>query len=770
MRKPLWAGFLFLIAVQSIWADFQIQTSSVKEADTVVFYVSTDGNDASTGTKEAPFATLKRARDAVRDFKTNDHRNITVVICGGRYVFHETLVFGLEDSAADGQMITYKAADGEHPVLSGGVELSGWVRTDLPGNIWVADFPGDAKNALTLYCGTSRLQRARGKGFSSTKIYARNEMSGPVTDTIEFPSGVLKNYADLKNAEVVVRTSAAWAMNILPLLSVDEQNRIAKTAPCNYALGQIISSPATPDDMWVENVLDELDSPGEWVVHPDEKKVYYWPLDNEKPADVIFPLVAEIVRVEGIIDYNGATDTPVQGLCFEGLSFMHADRMLTPENIKGQGLQHGWDYFDAPNAMFRFRGAKDCTVKDCHFTAGGSDAIRLDLSAQNITIEDSLFDHLGGAAAVFAGYGLGTKDENKNNAFLNNHVHHVCQLKRDRPAVFVWQSGSNRIANNLIHNVPYVAISVSCRAAIAPGLGEGYLSRRENEIVGDYSRIADYEGWKSRERFWHGRNNLIASNEIFSAVELIADGNPIYVSGTAGGNQVRDNYIHDCWSYNVNAAIRCDDDQHETLIEGNLTADVAGSASAIVIKGKNDVINNICVDIYRNDEDYHVGMLAVRSYKPDGCRIERNVFYCPDPARIVSVVAGRTRPQIGNEQIELKSSQVRNNLFWAPLDPSWAKDYLNEAVQEGSEQGSLVADPLFTPDFNFTPGSPALTLGIVPVTPDGKGVNRSMWKTYLAELSADVADESLRSAEKIGISVKNSVQSGASGVNSKADR
>jgi len=768
MKKIIVCVGLMSAVLAGVRASVKVEMGG--QRDKIAFYVAPNGSDTSAGTSDAPFATLARARNAVRELKKTESGDITVELRGGRYAFYETLVFGLEDSAADGQTITYKAATGEQPVLSGGTVLSGWRRTEMPGNIWVADFPAGAKNILTLYSGEVRLPRARGKSFTPTKAYARTEMSGPVTDTIEFPPEALRNYSDLKWAEVVVRTSAAWAMNILPLLSVDEVSGIAKTAPCNYSLGRIVSSPPTPDDMWVENVLAELDSPGEWVSHPDEGKVYYWPLNDREPSDVIFPMVTEIVRVEGRIDYEGPTDTPVKGLRFEGLSFMHADRMPTPGNIKGNGLQHGWDYFDSPNAMLRFRGAENCEVKNCRFAAGGDNGIRLDLHAQNITIENSLFYHLGGAAAVFSGYGLGTKDTNKNNVFVNNHAHHVSELKKDRPALFIQQSGGNRIANNLIHDVPYVAISVSCRAAIAPGTGEGHLSRRGNEIIGEYSRIADYEGWLSRERFWHGRDNLVVSNEIFSAVETIADGNPIYISGTAGGNIIQFNYVHDCWSYNVNAAIRCDDDQHETLIEGNLISDVAGSASAIVIKGNNDVINNICVNIYRNDEDYHVGMLAVRSYKPDGCRIERNLFYCPDPARIVSVVAGRTRPQIGNEQIELKNSQVKNNLYWAPSDPSWAKDYLKGAKLDGSEEGSLIADPLLEDDFSFKPGSPALELGIIPVTAAGKGVDRSVWLDNLAVLSRSASDEALGRAREKGILVKNSVQSGAAGINSEADR
>jgi hypothetical protein len=42
----------------------------------------------------------------------------------------------------------------------------------------------------------------------------------------------------------------------------------------------------------VENVIDYLDSPGEWVVNTSEKLVYYWP-ENGKPGQVTFPALTE---------------------------------------------------------------------------------------------------------------------------------------------------------------------------------------------------------------------------------------------------------------------------------------------------------------------------------------------------------------------------------------------------------------------------------------------------------------------------------------------
>lgn len=639
-------------------------------------HVAPGGSDDNPGTVEQPLATLAKASVLVRaNLKRSDSGDITVYLAEGTYRISETLILGHEDAASDGRRVTWRNEPGQSPVLSGGIPVSGWKKSELPGNIWVANLPV-SRNILTLYQDGKRMPRARGKGFASTKQY---EWHGPPTDMIEFPPGALKNYPDIRHAEIVARTSAAWAMNIVPLLSVDEKSHTAKTKPNVYALGRIRHRESPPDSLWVENVLEELDAPGEWVVHPDEGKLYYWPVDDGEPADIIMPLLTELIRVEGTIDYEGAADIPVRGIHFRGLTFQHADRMGLPDDTTGRILQHAWDYFDTPNAMLRFRGAEDCSVMDCRFTAGGDNAIRLDLHAQKIAIERSLFDHLGGAAVVFAGYGPGTKDVNKDNIFANNHVHHVSEIKWDRPAIFVWQSGENRIRENLIHNIPYIGVSLSCRAAFE-GLGEAWATRRDKEIT-DNIRLsgrlfAHYEGWKLREKYMHARNNVVEENEFFAVMERMGDGNAIYISGAGGGNVIRKNLIHNSWR-NLEAAIRCDDDQHETLIEQNIIFDTGSAGNAIQLKGRNNMINNFIVDVNQTPGHKHHGLICFLTYHPDGSRVEKNVFYTNTPDRIRPIFAGEGRVLAGTNQtvqqlkpIDLSLSSVGNNLFWSPRKPT----------------------------------------------------------------------------------------------------
>jgi hypothetical protein len=109
------------------------------------FYVAPNGNDQWSGKlarpnaagHDGPFATIARARDAVRLLKKSPpKRDILVLIRAGIYRLDETLVFSLEDLAPSGGTITYAAYPGETPVLSSGTPVRNWKRLEQePDNL-----------------------------------------------------------------------------------------------------------------------------------------------------------------------------------------------------------------------------------------------------------------------------------------------------------------------------------------------------------------------------------------------------------------------------------------------------------------------------------------------------------------------------------------------------------------------------------------------------------------------------------------------------------
>ena len=110
---------------------------------TADFHVSPNGSDTWSGTlsqpngqqTDGPFATLERARDAVRESGRNQSVDVVVLIRGGTYQLKKTVMFGLQDSGQGDSTVTYAAWPGETPVFTSGQAINGWkqVTETLPG-------------------------------------------------------------------------------------------------------------------------------------------------------------------------------------------------------------------------------------------------------------------------------------------------------------------------------------------------------------------------------------------------------------------------------------------------------------------------------------------------------------------------------------------------------------------------------------------------------------------------------------------------------------
>lgn len=701
-----------------IFAVFPCSHRAVAASLNADFYVSPDGSDMWSGTLcdpdgqgDGPFATLVRARDAVRELKKTRSGDIVVLIRGGSYQLNETVIFRVEDGGDGASTITYAAYPGENPVLSSGRQIRDWKQapSDLPGlpkaargRIRVAHVSGSFN---TLYDGTGMLPRAQSEGFIPTEDGSKTE--------IHFPKGKLKEWSNLSDVEIIVRPHHAWISNILPLASVDEAGGIATTAvEATYAMNRLHFLRDTPN-CWVENVLEELDQPGEWVLNTEEGKLYLWPR-NETP--VLAPQLLELIRVEGDVDFLGPTDVPVRNLVFRGLTFMHGDRYTMAED--DAGLQHDWDFLDKANSLVRLRGTENCVVEDCDFAHSGSGAIRVDLHGMNNTISGNHIEHMGGGGILLCGYGPGTKDVNRRNLVYNNHIHHVGQIYTHSPGIFIWQSGENRVANNLIHNTPYSGMIVSgCMTHFFERADDRELARtiRWHEVRGGAGRRTDDETLPYK----HTHDNMIEYNEIHHVMEKMGDGNGIYVRGAGAGNVLRRNYVHHLVApMHMQAGLRTDGGQRDTLITENIVYKC--TAQGIILKLNNHAENNFIIDIIAPPRGYY---MSLREGPMTGAAIKRNIFYSStsnctfydelDPKN------GKTEDSRGRTLAFARDADTDFNIYYCASDPMLGQEMLSKQRKDGVDVHSMAADPLFVDvengDFRFKPGSPALEMGIVPI-------------------------------------------------------
>jgi len=681
--------------------------------------------------------TLPEARDAVRALRAAGEKgDIDVVIQDGVYTLDQTLVFGLEDSAPEGAVTRYRAAEGASPLISGGRVIKNWKKSDLQGGqVWRANVPWAKGDAFfhCLYDGSKLLRRAHSEGIRVNVDASKRMYAGELKHRLEFSytGDVLRPCKNLEDLELVGQPTRAWLVNFLGIASVDPAKKKARLAvPATYNMSGVFV---------LENRVDDLDQPGEWALNSQEGILYYWPESGTPGDQIIAPALDELIRMEGRNDPSagGKMDQPVEGIVFSGLRFAHADRQKwLPED---QGIQHDWNMWDKANGLVRFRGARNCAVQNCTFFDSGSDGVRLDLFCQGVTVEGCEFRDLGGTGVLLCGYGPGNKDVNKGNTIHNNEITRVGQLFLHSPGIFVWQSGHNRISHNHVYDQAYTGIVVSGvrRRFFAPMFGKmGKVNpfakwnfsegTREHlpTIRWDEITLADIEEWSAYEPYMHSRGNLIEFNEVHDCLKLLHDGNCIYLSANGDGNVVRNNVTY---NHPEGAMIRTDDDSHGSTVQGNLLFGTRGN-QGITIKGLNTATGNVFVncqlltgragntvdpksDLSRNtfcfvsgavSEGFHYGIDIV------GGGLDYNVYY-------------HKAPGVGESLLQKQRARNKTKL---------------------ADHHSLAADPLFVDpirgEFSFKDGSPALKLGIKPLSVDIVREMGTLRDPFLARFMSDL--------------------------------
>ncbi|NWJ51444.1 MAG: right-handed parallel beta-helix repeat-containing protein [Bacteroidetes bacterium] len=722
------------------------------------FYVAPKGNDKWSGKlsepnadfTDGPFATINRAKQAVKYFKKDIYRNIFVMIRGGDYCLTEPEVFTADDGHYDSYKVVYMAYPDEEPIFHSDIEVSGWqlagavkgLPTVASGYVYVAKIPKlpvGKERFYTLYDNGKLLTRAHSKGFEPTKKMSGgdgggNDWKGMVNadrTLLWFPKGSLKKWSNLDDIEIFIQPNVGYVTNYLTLSSVDTATGEAHTSiPATYPMGKVDKHlfAFKGGNFRVENVLDYLDTPGEWVVNTKEGLIYYWPIHN-KPGKVTFPALTQYFFIDG----HEKGDI-VRNIAFQGLTFTRGDRELVTQN--DAGLQHEWDMWNKGNALIRFRDVAYCEVDGCRFTNSASAGLRFDLYAQSNVVKNNLIDFVGGTGVLFCGYGPGKLDVNKNNRIINNHIHHCGEFYYQANAIMIWQSGENTIKNNKLHDLPYDAIVLSGSRPLYFNINhsnrEMESTLRRNEI----SSVAQFQETITREQiidhynkivpYSLTRNNLVEDNEIFSTMNKMFDGNAIYLSDVGFGNSIHRNYIHHLSGKGMQQAIRTDAFIKNTTISDNIIYNC--NCGGINVKlYENNVYNNIVADIhdivYETSDGIstnmflgYISLLEVfkRSEMPPHVKldIKHNIFYkthIHNPFYRESLVDGEKK------QVKLEECEIDQNIYFDINAKDKGLQFLQDYRRRGVDANSIAEDPMFVDvkhgDFRLKKGSPAYKIG-----------------------------------------------------------
>ncbi len=441
-------------------------------------FVSLDGNDSNLGTNDAPFKTVEKAVDAVRALVAEGLKErVTVYIHAGDYNI-SAIKLTSADSGTAQFPVTYKAYGDGEVVFNGGRTLksdkfqkvtdesvlsrfneqvkdkivvldlkSEGLTLDMIGGMYaIGQYctanlynDGTVGSSCELFWNDTRLTIARypnsdyvgiksiadpgnmvnGDGLTYKQVLAGeldlasvNNGKLEVTDDVRERMKLWKSHDDIW---IFGYFYYGWADQSTPLKSIDAENGIIEQKHFSfYGYNQ------EDCKFYIYNVLEEIDSPGEYYIDRDNMLLYVYPPENTETSEA-FMSVSNDPIISGNADH----------ISFEGISFMGARN-------------------DAINAS-----GNNFTVKNCKITNCGGNGVVLD--GTNNLVYGCEIAHMGKGGVILNGGDRNTLTPG-NNIIENCYIHNYQELfKTYQYGAYVSGCG-NIIRHNEVSDVPHCGI------------------------------------------------------------------------------------------------------------------------------------------------------------------------------------------------------------------------------------------------------------------------------------------------------------------------
>ena len=693
----------------------------------VEFYVATDGQDTNPGTQSSPFATLTRAREAVREAKEEARKPIRVIVREGTYYLDEPFCLGPEDSGTDRAPVSYETYQDELVTISGGVKLNCRWKPYRDG-IMMCELPEVKAGKLSftqLFVNGKRQHRARFPDYDDSepgqsgyirpidRIPDRTRDPNPdpnedMTHNNVPPRGIIydsktfteKEWAKPGEAVIHIFQSYHWGNFQWTVKSVDFRKHTIWFGKGGWQIGaKWTSRPINVNrtsQFFIENVFEELDAPGEWYLDKEEGVLYYLP-----PGDVeLHTALVEAPVLQQVIRFTGDQYDPAHHITLDGFRIAHTASTF----FEKYWIPSGSDWSIHRGGAVFMEGARSCVIKNCWFDAVGGNAVFMNNYNRNNTVTGCKFTEAGESAICFVGtleFTNGTILSFPYECKANNNLIRDCGIFGKQVAgVYISRAKRITAAHNLIYNMP--------RAGIC--LGDGTWGGHLIEFNHIYNVIR--ETWDhgpvntwGREGYWclthaHWEQEFTEPHPA-GDVKIWAEEPTV----------LRNNYLHGNVGYDggYRQGLDFDDGTSNYHIYNNVCRDMAISIregdyrtveNNIIIQpvvpfgvhvghpGNHDIIrrNIIVTDgsiYYMNDAPTHHPLVSELNY---------NCYFQPTPGwgdRSVITVKYRGEPM--------------------------KKYTIDEWQALGYDTDSIVDDPLFfdleNDDFRLRPESPALELG-----------------------------------------------------------
>ena len=521
-----------------------------------ILYVATDGNDTWTGTlpeanaarSDGPFASLQRARDAVRkQLPTGQHP--IVEIRGGNYRITSTLLLGSEDSGTSEQPVIWKASAGENVRCIGGNALKDFQRVRQPAvlkrlqpaareSVLVTDLKkqgitefGTPPDRMNVFFRGQRVPVARypNEGWlriagipliedrilnpGDKKVIKNGLPAGRHSGVFTYDGDRPSRWADQRDIWMHGYWVWDWRDAYQKLGRIDTLSRTVYPEPPHHHYGY-----QKGQRYRFLNILEELDMPGEWYLDAERGLLYFWPPSPPGPGDVTVSLLNEpMVRMVGTSHVR-----------FEGLIF---------ESSRACAI--------------RIRGGNDNLIAGCTIRNIDNDtSVIIDGGLRNGIKSCDIHD-IGSTGIRIVGGDRATLTPAGNYA-INNHITRYGGILQSFNGGIFLQGVGNIVAHNRIHDAPFSGIQ------------------------------------------YYGNDHRIEYNDLYDLAHESGDVGGINTGADYAemGTVIRYNYIHDTHGYGEGGfrGIYLDLPGSNTTIFGNILANV--DIGVFFNSGRDNLVEN----------------------------------------------------------------------------------------------------------------------------------------------------------------------------------
>ena len=490
--------FFKFFAPSAVAAFMSISFAVAQGAALKTFYVAPNGNDAASGASaeasgsDGPFATLERAREAVREFKktlsADASGEIVVSVAAGVYELNKQFELTGDDSGTENVTVRWESNVDSPATLVGGKYLAGAkklddasilarLKEDVRDKILAFDLKANGiddlgtpdKGPELFFQGeATRVARYPNDGFIKITELLRD---GTNETDIRGTKGIKEGKFFFAEDEPTTWDGESeiwvdgywfwdWSNQKHKVVSIDAAAKQMTLAEpwhhYGYRVGQWF---------YAFNVLCELDAPGEYYIDREKNALYFYPQSESwSDGDFLLTQTPTLLRLNGLsnvawsgFDMLGALGTAIVGSACNNVAL--AD--LNISNCGSAGI-----YVD---------GVK-CVVSGCELW------------------------NLGGSGITVSGGDRNTLTPG-DNLMTENYVHDYGRVQRMYAPGITTNGVGNRIAHNLVEDAPHM------------GMGFG-----GNDIVIEYNEIANVcqesndAGAIYTGRNWTMRGNLLYGN------------------------------------------------------------------------------------------------------------------------------------------------------------------------------------------------------------------------------------------------------------------